>query len=333
MKNVFLLLGVTLATPLYAADVSTYIVNGDDVSVSSYPSFSSLYFDDDDYYGYRCGATVINAEYVLTAAHCVYGAESEMLHYWVVPQLQDTADYLSTSNKYRVKEYYYPDTYVDSAPWPDDIAILKLESTISGNPDYSASLNSIANDTYVESKSSDNFIAIGHGLIEGNQSSSGYLQATSLDIISPSSTCDSSISDKQLCFDGEVSGNYKNSTCEGDSGGPVFWYNGAAYVQIGITSWGFKTCGAKAYDYSSVFTEVYDYDSWIQSVISGGETAKYYVTTSNGTRTLYQTSSGTVIDRADVVSDTTTTSSSGGGGSLGLFSLLALVLFGKRRHA
>ncbi|MDN3612400.1 S1 family peptidase [Vibrio ostreicida] len=306
-------------------EISPYIVNGSNANIVNYPSFASLFYRNGNVYqtSSYCGATMINSQYVLTAAHCIYGATNTMLYTVVVPQLEDEANFLSTQQA-RALEFYYPDDYVNSSSerWPNDIAIIKLETALAVS-DYSSLLNTTINNSFVNPA---DYKAIGHGYIEGNVAGGSRLLETSLDYISTNS-CQSEfgskLTDKQLCFGGPQSGSYQNSTCNGDSGGPVYWYNGVQYVQIGITSFGPDVCGSTAYTVTSVFTDVYDYTGWINNVINGLETPKHYVTVSNGARVLISNDGST--------SSATSSGSSGGGFELGLI-MGCLFLFACRRH-
>ncbi|MER2494883.1 trypsin-like serine protease [Vibrio neptunius] len=322
MKKLSILLPLFLVSKSYALDVTPYIVNGSAADINQFPSFASLYFNDGSQYGNFCGATVINSQYVLTAAHCIYNESYTNLHTWVVPQLTDQSQYPSGSfQSSRAKEFYFPDDYVDSKAqrWPNDIAIIKLESPLNIS-DYQYLLNTTQNDSYALNNGTNSFKAVGHGLIQGNVASSGTLLETSLEL-EDKSVCGST--DKQLCFDGVQNGSYKNAVCNGDSGGPVYWHDGGQFVQIGITSFGPETCGDPSQPATGVFTEVYDYNSWISSVISGGQTPKYYVSTSSGgTRSLVD---NTVQSSGD-------SSGGGGGGSLGYLSLLLILgAFSRRK--
>ncbi|MEZ9229553.1 trypsin-like serine protease [Vibrio amylolyticus] len=333
-----LLLGcASISFNALASDISTFIVNGSEVSSSelssTYPNFASLYFDNGSVYGNRCGATIINSEYILTAAHCFYENNNVMLHSYVAPKVRTSTDYVNgVVEKARVEKYYYPDDYSDSDidGYPNDIAILKLETPLNVS-DYSYLINTGVNDTYSLNMGSNNFIAIGHGYTQNDSSKNPETVDTSLLLktsltIEPSSVCGST--DKQLCFDGARGAEYKNSTCNGDSGGPIYWWDGAKYVQIGLTSYGPATCGNSLASYTSVFTEVYDYQSWISSVTSGLETPKYYVQTSNGVRTLIRNSDSSVVG-----TDGTAASTSGSsGGAFGWLTLFVMpFLFGARR--
>lgn len=310
-----------LSNSVNALEVEPYIVNGNTANIVNYPSFASLFYRNNSVYSSSsyCGATMINANYALTAAHCIYGDSNLMLYTVVTPQLEDEENFLSNQQA-RASEFYYPDTYVDSstALWPDDIAIIKVETPLSVS-NYSSLLNTTTNDVY---PSGGDYKAIGHGLENGNTAGGTQLLETTLTFVS-NSACGSyygaNLTSSQVCFSGGVSNGYQNSTCSGDSGGPVYWYNGSQYIQIGITSFGPTLCGDTSEPISSVFTEIYDYQNWINRVITGLESPKYYVQTVNGRRTLIENSSGNAVE-----SETVTEQSGGGGGSVNLWWLFGL---------
>lgn len=311
----------------YAIEIQPYIVNGSNANLANYPSFASLFYRNNSVYSTSsfCGATMINNKYVLTAAHCIYGDNDLMLNTVVAPQLEDESNFLS-SEQARATAFYYPDTYVDSSSelWRDDIAIIELETTLS-NPDYSSLLNTTRNNNF---SGADTFEAVGHGYIEGNVPGGTRLLDTELDYMSTAS-CQaiygSKLTSKHLCFSGALQGGYRNSTCSGDSGGPVFWYNGSTYIQVGITSFGPSVCGDPGITVTSVFTDVYDYQAWINRVINGQEDPKAYVVTSGSTRSLVNTDSGSTLQASS-------SEGGGGGGSINLSIALALLLILLVRH-
>ncbi|GIA27053.1 Secreted trypsin-like serine protease [Vibrio cholerae] len=309
-----------LTTRVSAVEISPYIVNGTNANVANYPSFASLaiYISPYQYSsGTYCGATVLNSRYILTAAHCIYGNSYTMLYTVVVPQLEDESQFPNVNVQFaRAAEFYYPDNYVDSSAvyWPNDIAIIKLESDLNVS-NFVGVLNSSINNSY---DVNGTYKAIGHGYVNGNVAGGTRLLETTLTFV-PFATCSAyygaNLQASQICFTGPNIGGYRNSTCSGDSGGPVYLDSGSGYVQIGITSFGPSTCGNPALPVTSVFTEVSDYYSWILRVMNGLETPKYYVTESNGVRQLV--AGGTTVSPV--------TSSDSGGSSTGL-ALLVLGL-------
>ena len=327
----FLLASVITAWSSFASsfEATPYIVNGTTANISNYPTFASLFYRSNTLYSTSsfCGATLINSEYVLTAAHCIYGQNETMLYTVVAPQLEDESRFLS-SPQARVVEFYYPDTYSDSSVdlWRDDIAILKLETAL-GVGDFKYLLNTTINNSF---PSNGEFIAVGHGYTEGNQPGGGLLLETELEYIS-TSACraefGSAITDKHLCFGGPEKSGYQNSTCSGDSGGPVYYYNGLDYIQVGLTSFGPALCGDNRYSVTSVFTDLYDYQGWIDQVLAGEVEPKAFVLVEDGVRRLINNEHGS--SQAEVTPDQLTTSSSGGGGVF--YGLLVLLLIAFKR--
>lgn len=314
---------ISVPASAFEADVEPHIVNGSTVNIANYPSFASLFYRSETLYSTNslCGATMINSEFVLTAAHCFYGQEETMLYTVVAPQLEDETHFLA-SIQARVMAFYYPDTYSHSSAtfWRDDIAILKLETPLPVG-DMRRLLNNTYNNSYPSNAS---FKAIGHGFIEGNVPGGTELLETELRYIS-TSECRSEIGNQlttnHLCFGGDEVGGYQNSTCSGDSGGPVYFYNGTEYLQVGLASFGPTTCGDTRYNVTSVFTDIVDYQAWINQVLNGEIQPQAYVTVQDGTRVLVNREVGGA--QPEAVSDV---SQSRHGGALSLLLLIALLL-------
>ncbi|CDT34732.1 S1 family peptidase [Vibrio coralliirubri] len=310
--------------------VTPYIVNGSNASVTDFPSMASLFIDRIDYDGVYstgpyCGATILDNYHVLTAAHCIYGDEEGQLFTVVVPQLQDTSQFPNGSiEKVRVSEVFYPSNYSNSLNdlLRNDVAILKLESAL--NID---SVNDIVKRPTSEGyrSSLETFTAVGHGDTRSGFDGTTLLQKADLNYVD-NAICatanfidDAALTNKQICFNGNYSSSTGlfNGTCQGDSGGPVYWRDGVDYRQVGITSFGPGTCGGTP-TITSVFTEIYDYKDWIDSVIAGSETAKFVST--DAKRTAY-------------VNARTSSGSGGSGGSVSFGLLGALMLLGGFRRA
>ncbi|MDN3702175.1 trypsin-like serine protease [Vibrio artabrorum] len=270
-------------------EVTPYIVNGSNASVTDFPSMASLFIDRIDYdglysVGSYCGGTILDPTHILTAAHCIYGDKEAQLFTVVIPQLQDTSQFpYGNVEKVRVSEVYYRDDYSNSLNQllPNDVAILKLESALNIDS-VNDVVNPPLNDDY--RMGVHDFVAVGHGDTRSGFDGTTLLQKANLNYVD-NATCASAFSagsnltDKQICFIGDYSKATKlyGGTCQGDSGGPVYWKDGADYKQVGITSFGPEICGGNR-KVTSVFTEIYDYKNWIVSVVAGNETAKFVST-------------------------------------------------------
>lgn len=304
-----------------ASDIRPQIINGDRANVNDYASFASLFlYLTPNYYSTQsfCGATIINQRFAMTAAHCVVGNEEVLKYTVVAPQVADERDFPNGNVQFvRIKAFYYPDNFVDRAPFANDIALLEFDQPLNTS-DYSYLFNFSINDVY---PTSGEYITIGHGLTYGTEpsgSTSTTLLETKLTFVDKT-RCRNNfhplVTNSQICFDGALDpgDDYKHATCSGDSGGPVYLLDGGVYRQIGLTSYGPVTCGNKDLDVVSVFTEISEFKNWIQNVMAGNVTAKFYVATVDGQRVV---SAGTPV--------VIPSRSSGGGGSIGFLVLFCL---------
>lgn len=305
---------------------STYIVNGINVSIEDFPSFASLYFDQLDtsgLYQNYCGATILDAYHVLTAAHCVEGDSYYYTYTSVAPQVQNELQVLNGSvGLYRASEFYYPDGFRDSEAlsWPDDIAIIKLEQPLEIDPSEYVTLASPSDIASYDFIGTEMFV-IGHGFTTDGSDDSNVLQGTFQTLLSASQCRSAGINSRQLCLQGDFNSEtrLRNSTCGGDSGGPLYWNRGGQYIQVGITSFGPSDCGDPSADYSSAYTEVAEYRDWINRVLNGFEVPKIVVTQENR-------------DNFVRAEEETISSGDDSGGSLGWFGLSALAMFAWRRR-
>jgi secreted trypsin-like serine protease len=327
-KAIFSALGLLISSFSYASDdVSSYIVNGSSASTTTFTSFASLFYDSIEYNGVYgsssfCGATMLTDQYVLTAAHCIFDGEGnpnyEYMLFTVVGQTDDESDFPDSVETVRASEFYYYSSFSDSSSdlWADDIAIIKLESSLN----ISGTVNRASDETYRDA--SNTFIAVGHGKTDSSTNGTELLQAqvnfVEKDTCKAAFTDGDQLTDKQICFSGDydASTGLYNGVCSGDSGGPVYYSDGSTYTQVGITSFGPTTCGTGTV--TGVFTEITDYSSWIDSVISGSETPNYIATDAKR--------------QAYIDSDSSLYSSSSSGGSMGFGVLLgcAGLLFARR---
>ncbi|MFM2587245.1 S1 family peptidase [Vibrio sp. TBV020] len=319
MRSIPILLATLWAPNALSAEVTPYIVNGTDISASAYPDFVSLFYDRIDYDGVYgsgpyCGGTLLSSQYVLTAAHCIYGDNNYQLFTSVVPQLQNENDFPnSVQQRVMVSEYYYRSDYNDTT-LANDIAILKLAQPITAVTSYADLAETADEPNYRLTSPVQDFYAVGRGNTETNVDSTDELQRTLLRYVTNADCAgiyqgvDTS---ENLCMNGAATVVYENATCQGDSGGPLYWNS----KQVGITSFGPQVCGDTDLNVraNSIFTEVSHHTTWINSVLNGSETPKVTVTDSQRNLALNPSSGG------------------GGGGSIGLFLLSALGFLGWKR--
>ena len=289
MKNIIACLLVTLSVNVFASNTATTMTDdsastiasisaaniptsrivGGESALEVYPWMVSLQVGDETQgYGHFCGGVLIDANYILTAAHCLEDYNVASLKA-VIGELNlatafnsGTAEILNID--WRVRHHEYHDVKFYS-----DIAILHLATPSTKTPITrltQSELDNLAAGTVVR--------AMGWGLtVDGGDSSDlpDVLQQADLELQSDS-TCQSlygeqSISgywDRSLCA-GLDDGS--KDSCQGDSGGPLVYKNANdEWVLVGLVSWGVG-CGV-AGDYG-VYSEVSAFADWIQDRQTG----------------------------------------------------------------
>ncbi|WP_165314010.1 S1 family peptidase [Vibrio ziniensis] len=282
-----ILIGITFQSSA-DEDHQAFIVNGSYADTTAFPSYVALFVDllayNNTYYkGSYCGGTILNSTHILTAAHCVYSTNPDSSLYTlfttVVPNLQYESDFpYGITEKKRVAKIYYPDSF-NRSTLDNDLAILQLESALKTISSINYAVRPDSGSVYRASEIE--FYAVGHGNTETGEDNVDSLQKASLYYVSNSACKYKNMSDSKLCMSGNIDAlnGLEASTCQGDSGGPLFWYYGGEYIQVGVTSYGPASfCGDSNYSATSVFTEIYDYNDWINSVLAGSTAEKFVAT-------------------------------------------------------
>ena len=228
------------------------IVNGDEVNRGSHPWQISL--RDTQYSAHKCGGSIIDERWILTAAHCV---KRETQVYYVTIGAHEINDAGEGIRK-TVKTVVHPD-YNDHST-DNDIALLKLQEKIH----FGSRVQPIC--LHEEGlKHPKKWVTIsGWGRTAENGSSSKVLREIKVPLVKEKKCrkyYGNRLTENMICA-GAKDG---MDSCQGDSGGPMSYMDKKNYrwVQMGVVSWG-DGCGRKGVP--GVYTKVSNYIDWIDEV-------------------------------------------------------------------
>ncbi|GBL72282.1 Proclotting enzyme [Araneus ventricosus] len=232
---------------------NTRIVGGNDADRKAWPWMVALLNNKNKFF---CGGSLINNQYVITAAHCTFGTSKNQ----IVARLgeYDFNDPRDPHDDYRVVEVKRHGQY-NSMSLRNDIALLKLEKPVAFNEFVKticlpeAAMDYIGNVTTL--------VGWGH-LNGGSGGTSDVLQEASFPVIS-NDQCSSGhrlpIPSSLICA---AAVSRDKGACNGDSGGPLMLLDeNDRWKVIGIVSWGRRGCNPK---FPTVYTRVTHFMDWIR---------------------------------------------------------------------
>ncbi|XP_060080201.1 prostasin-like [Ylistrum balloti] len=227
------------------------IVGGSIATHGEYPWQVSLRYGGH----HMCGGTLINEQWVVTAAHCFEDTQS---HYWTVAVGIHDRSHVYRSQVHNAARVIVHEHY-DKTRNHNDIAMIKLDKPVDTSSTYvkTACLPD-PNENF------DNAVCTvtGWGATHSGGQGTRYLEEVDVPVLT-NSMCHyymgNNVYSSNLCAGYSQGG---KDACQGDSGGPLTCKRNGRWKLAGITSWGYG-CGQR--NAPGVYTRVSSFLSWIQT--------------------------------------------------------------------
>ncbi|XP_062703754.1 serine proteinase stubble-like [Aedes albopictus] len=240
------------------------IVGGSNATFGRWPWQISIHRrKDNSAYTHHCGASLLNENWAITAAHCVHE----------IPKFEfqlrmGELDITSRRGPRRLVETVITHPNFDRLTLEYDLALLRFSAPVVFQPNVSPICLPDSNETFIGWTA---FVTGWGALSEAGGPLATTLQEVSLPVMDnkicemmyKSSGYDQSIPNIFICAGLSNGG---RDACQGDSGGPmVIQRRDKRFLLAGIASWG-GVCGAP--NEPGVYTRVSEFLHWIEEIIN-----------------------------------------------------------------
>lgn len=275
---------VALFSTLLTASPANAIVGGSAAQIKNFPWQVAMLFNG----AQDCGGSIIDADSILTASHCVEGRTARQLGVRAGVSLHTATTGQDRAVARIIMHPRYNDTTL-----ANDVAILELDRPLQFNANVQPIELVPADKTALLTGPNQPAVVSGWGALAENGGYPIRLQSVELPVVSDA------VCNRQLARFGEsiqnstmlCAGGTGTDSCYGDSGGPlVSRDSGGTPYLIGVVSWGL-VCAQRGVP--GVYAQVSTYRNWVSNFISDAPTNPPPTTPSGPTSTSLFSNIGT----------------------------------------
>ncbi len=234
------------------------IVGGEDAEIEDYPWQVAFLQGTTQF----CAGSIIDEEWILTAAHCLAGSWTlQTVRAGVTNKTHTTGQDRSPAEVIIHPQYQNPTTH------SNDIALVRLSSPLDLSGPYARKIPIVTENDALAGLTDPGVISAvtGWGALSQGGSATNILQVVMVPIVSNEDAMNPGLYNPgQITPDMLCAGDLEDGgidACQGDSGGPLAVPDGAGWWKLGgITSWG---VGCAQPGYPGVYARVSYFEDWI----------------------------------------------------------------------
>ncbi|XP_004402609.1 PREDICTED: enteropeptidase isoform X2 [Odobenus rosmarus divergens] len=243
---------------LVAQEVSPKIVGGNNAKEGAWPWVVALYYNGQ----LLCGASLVSNDWLVSAAHCVYGRNLEPSKWKAILGLHMTSNLTSSQIVTRLIDQIVINPHYNKRTKDSDIAMMHLDFKVN----YTDYIQPICLPEENQAFPPGRICSIaGWGRIIHQGPTANILQEANVPLLS-NEKCQQqmpeyNITENMVCAGYEEGG---IDSCQGDSGGPLMCQENNRWFLAGVTSFGYQCARPNR---PGVYTRVLRFTEWIQSFL------------------------------------------------------------------